>query len=38
MTVISGVDYFFGVRRKVEEERRRRAAVKRREPRATRAS
>jgi CDP-diacylglycerol--glycerol-3-phosphate 3-phosphatidyltransferase len=38
MTVISGVDYFFGVRRRVEEERRRRAAVKRTGPRATRAS
>jgi CDP-diacylglycerol---glycerol-3-phosphate 3-phosphatidyltransferase len=37
MTVISGVDYFLGVRRTIEEERRRRAAM-RRAPRATRAS
>ncbi len=28
MTVISGVDYFFGVRRRIEEERRRRAAAR----------
>ena len=26
ITVISGLDYFFGVRRRIEEERRRRAA------------
>jgi CDP-diacylglycerol--glycerol-3-phosphate 3-phosphatidyltransferase len=41
LTVISGADYFLGVRRRIEEERRRRAsarATKRREPRATRAS
>ena len=43
MTVISGIDYFFGVRRRIEEERERRAASssrarRRREPRATRAS
>ena len=28
MTVISGVDYFFGVRRRIEEERERRAAAR----------
>jgi len=38
VTVISGVDYFFGVRRTIEDERRRRAAMKRTAPRATRAS
>jgi CDP-diacylglycerol--glycerol-3-phosphate 3-phosphatidyltransferase len=38
MTVISGVDYFLGVRRTIEEERRRRAAIRRKAPRATRAS
>jgi CDP-diacylglycerol--glycerol-3-phosphate 3-phosphatidyltransferase len=36
VTVISGADYFFGLRRTVEQERERLA--KRREPRATRAS
>ncbi len=39
MTVISGVDYFFGVRRRIEQERERRALTRARPaPRATRAS
>ena len=36
-TVLSGADYFFGLRRRIEEEERRRAA-KRRETPAIRAS
>ena len=39
MTVISGLDYFFGVRRRIDEERERRALTRPRQgPRATRAS
>jgi CDP-diacylglycerol--glycerol-3-phosphate 3-phosphatidyltransferase len=39
MTVISGLDYFFGVRKRIDEERERRALTRQQqEPRATRAS
>ena len=39
MTVISGLDYFFGVRKRIVEERERRALTRQQpEPRATRAS
>jgi CDP-diacylglycerol--glycerol-3-phosphate 3-phosphatidyltransferase len=39
MTVISGLDYFFGVRKRIVQERERRALTRsQQEPRATRAS